>query len=69
FKRKSLSKFLKDVEPEAVKQRLFKKFKRKRFWSAGVMDVVCFDQHNKWKRFGLLPHLGLDPYSGQILWL
>ncbi|KAK7041228.1 hypothetical protein R3P38DRAFT_2512612 [Favolaschia claudopus] len=66
---KFLNQFFKDVEPEALRNRVAKKFKRKRFWSAGVMDMICFDQHDKWKRFGLWPHLGLDPYAGRILWL
>jgi hypothetical protein len=33
------------------------------------MDIICFDQHDKWKRFGLWLHLGIEPYSGRILWL
>lgn len=45
------------------------KFKRRRFWSAGVMDIICFDQHDKWKRFCLWLHVGLDPYSGRIVWM
>ncbi|KAJ7827354.1 hypothetical protein B0H14DRAFT_2595352 [Mycena olivaceomarginata] len=64
-----LAKFLKEVEPDAVRQRRAFKFKRKRFYSAGVMDLVCFDQHDKWKRFGLWLHLGMDPYPGQLHWL
>ncbi|KAJ7303717.1 hypothetical protein DFH08DRAFT_918758 [Mycena albidolilacea] len=66
---KLLNDFLKDVEPDAVRQRRVFKFKQKRFWSAGVMDILCIDQHDKWKRFGLWPHLGIDPYPGRILWL
>ncbi|KAJ6583676.1 hypothetical protein B0H10DRAFT_2168133 [Mycena sp. CBHHK59/15] len=42
---------------------------RKRFWSAGVMDMLCFDQHDKWKRFGHWLQLGIDPYSGRIHWI
>ncbi|KAK6991985.1 hypothetical protein R3P38DRAFT_3409105 [Favolaschia claudopus] len=64
-----LNKFFKEIEPDALRQRVAKKFKQKRFWSAGVMDMICFDQHDKWKRFGLWPHLGLNPYTGRILWL
>lgn len=33
------------------------------------MDLVCFDQHDKWKRFGLWLHLGMDPYPGRLHWL
>ncbi|KAJ7347697.1 hypothetical protein DFH08DRAFT_808478 [Mycena albidolilacea] len=64
-----LAKFLKEVEPDAVRQRRAFKFKRKRFYSAGVMDLLCFDQHDKWKRFGLWLHLGMDPYPGRLHWL
>jgi hypothetical protein len=34
-----------------------------------VLDILCFDQHDKWKRFGLWLHIGLDPYPGRIYWL
>ncbi|KAJ7139358.1 hypothetical protein C8R44DRAFT_605301, partial [Mycena epipterygia] len=64
-----LNKFFKTYEPEAVLERLALHFKRKRFWSAGVMDIICFDQHDKWKRFGLWMHLGMEPYAGRIAWL
>ncbi|KAJ7037131.1 hypothetical protein C8F04DRAFT_1180848 [Mycena alexandri] len=56
-------------EPDAVLRRKRKRFRRKRYWAAGVMDIVCFDQHDKWKRFGLWLHIGLDPFTGRILWL
>ncbi|KAJ6546627.1 hypothetical protein B0H10DRAFT_2181186 [Mycena sp. CBHHK59/15] len=36
---------------------------------AGVMDIITFDQHDKWKRFGLWLHVGLDPFAGRIAWL
>ena len=61
--------YLKLTEPEAVAFRKRKSFKRKRFWAAGVMDIWTCDQHDKWKRFGLWLHLGLDPYCGRIVWL
>ncbi|KAJ7460012.1 hypothetical protein B0H11DRAFT_2242239 [Mycena galericulata] len=64
-----LNKFFLRFEPDAVKRRRAFKFKRKRFWSAGIMDIICFDQHDKWKRFGLFPHLGMEPYAGRITWL
>lgn len=57
------------TEPEAVAFRKQKRFRRKRFWAAGVMDILTFDQHDKWKRFGLWLHLGLDPYCGRLAWL
>jgi hypothetical protein len=33
------------------------------------MDMWAFDQHDKWMRFGLRLHIGLDPYPGRIEWL
>ncbi|KAJ7455486.1 hypothetical protein FB451DRAFT_1342284 [Mycena latifolia] len=56
------------IEPAAVQRRKQRRFRRKRFWAAGVMDILCFDQHDKWQRFGLWLHLGLDPFSGRIAW-
>ncbi|KAG1758561.1 hypothetical protein EDD22DRAFT_783750 [Suillus occidentalis] len=39
------------------------------FWTAGVHDIWVFDQHDKWRRFQLFLHVGIEPFSGQILWL
>src|SRR5277367_221394 len=64
-----IAKYLKETEPELVIARKGRKFKRRQFWSAGVMDVVTMDQHDKWKRFGLYLHVGLDPFPGKLLWL
>lgn len=57
------------MEPDAVKARKYRRFRRKRFWAAGVMDIIACDQHDKWKHFGLWLHIGLDPYPGRIAWL
>ena len=27
------------------------------------------DQHDKWQKFGLYLHVGIDPFAGDILWL
>jgi len=67
--RSAVLKFLNELEPIAVAQRKKGRFRRKRFWSAGVMDILTCDQHDKWKRFGLWLHVGLDPYPGRIAWL
>ncbi|KAI0054561.1 hypothetical protein BV25DRAFT_1922583 [Artomyces pyxidatus] len=60
--------YLKQVEPAAVAARKHKKFVRRRFWAAGIHDIWAIDQHDKMKRFGLYLHVGLDPFSGLILW-
>ena len=56
-------------EPEAVAARKRRVFKRRRYWTAGVNDSWAFDQHDKWKRFGLWLNLGLDVCSGKILFI
>ncbi|KAH7922898.1 hypothetical protein BV22DRAFT_1016396 [Leucogyrophana mollusca] len=56
-------------EIELVRKRLANRLKRKRFWAAGTNDIVTVDQHDKWQRFGLRLHIGLDPFSGRIHWL
>ncbi|KAG6848359.1 hypothetical protein H0H93_000889 [Arthromyces matolae] len=61
--------YFREFEPEAVQSRKQRKFRRKRFWAAGVMDILSIDQHDKWKRFGLWLHLACDPYPGRIAWL
>ncbi|KAJ7265657.1 hypothetical protein C8J57DRAFT_1620708 [Mycena rebaudengoi] len=66
-------KFLSDafnaVEREAVQSRKHKCFRCKHFYCAGVNDIMAFDQHDKWKCFGLWLHVGIDPFPGRILWL
>ena len=59
---------MKQTEPEAVNARRHRRFKRRRFWATGVNDVWAIDQHDKWKRFGLFLHVGVDPFPGLILW-
>lgn len=67
--RKLVNEFLRVFEPEAVEKQKRGLFKRRRFWSAGVMEYWSIDQHDKWGRFGLWLHLGIDPYAGQFAWL
>lgn len=68
FGRKMVLEYLNLTEREAVEFRKQKRFRRKRFWAAGVNDIWTCDQHDKWKRFGLWFHLGLDPFPGQLQW-
>jgi len=56
-------------EPELVRERRAGRLKRRRFWAAGPNDILAVDQHDKWKRFGLALHTGIDPFSGRIHWL
>ncbi|KAJ7694463.1 hypothetical protein B0H14DRAFT_3120320 [Mycena olivaceomarginata] len=66
--RKDVADILKQMEPEKVAARYGRRFKRSRFYSAGVMEILSFDQHDKWKYYGLYLHLGMDPYTGRLHW-
>ncbi|KAH6903545.1 hypothetical protein BKA70DRAFT_1433583 [Coprinopsis sp. MPI-PUGE-AT-0042] len=56
-------------EAHLVAGRRARRLLRKRFWAAGVNDVLAVDQHDKWQRFGLRLHIGVDPFPGRIQWL
>ncbi|KAH9856695.1 hypothetical protein C2E23DRAFT_866064 [Lenzites betulinus] len=64
-----VAQWLNQVEPDAVQRRRHRKFLRHRFWAAGVNDMWSFDQHDKWGRFGLFLHAGVEPVAGEIKWL
>jgi hypothetical protein len=45
-------------------------FKKKSWISGGVGHFWALDQHDKWKyKHGLCLHIGVEPFSGLILWL
>jgi hypothetical protein len=56
-------------EPELVWQRKVRRLKRKRFWAASVNNLFAVNQHDKWLRFGLGLHTGVEPFSGRIMWI
>ena len=56
-------------EPELVRERKAGHLKRRRFWAAGVNDILAVDQHDKWKQFGLALHTGINPFAGCIHWI
>ncbi|KAH9915480.1 hypothetical protein B0H21DRAFT_664705, partial [Amylocystis lapponica] len=55
--------------PTEVEARKGRRLVRKQFWTSGVNDVWCMDQHDKWRKFELYLHIGMEPFSGRILWL
>ncbi|KAJ7207829.1 hypothetical protein GGX14DRAFT_634170 [Mycena pura] len=59
---------LREIEPAEVARQYGARFKRSRFYSAGVMEIWSFDQHDKWKYYGLFLHLCVDPYTGRLVW-
>ncbi|KAJ7200378.1 hypothetical protein GGX14DRAFT_660301 [Mycena pura] len=57
-------------EAELIMKRRARRLRRKRFYAAGLNDIWAVDQHDKWKyKFGLGLHIGVDPFSGKIVWL
>ncbi|KAG1904187.1 uncharacterized protein F5891DRAFT_1184371 [Suillus fuscotomentosus] len=56
-------------EPELVLQCKANRLRRRRFWAAGVNDIFTVDQHDKWLRYGLGLHTGIEPFSGRIMWM
>jgi len=56
-------------EPKLVSERKVGRLKRRRFWAAGINDILAVDQHDKWKQFGLALHTGIDPFAGVIHWI
>ncbi|KAF8876610.1 hypothetical protein CPB84DRAFT_412719 [Gymnopilus junonius] len=68
--RKIIEAYLLATEPNEVKKRKGRRFKRKRYYAAGVNDVWAQDQHDKWgHKYGLWFHSSLDTYSSWINWL
>ncbi|KAJ7847149.1 hypothetical protein B0H14DRAFT_3867559 [Mycena olivaceomarginata] len=65
---KDVADILKQMEPEKVAACYSRRFKHSCFYSAGMMEILSFDQHNKWKYYGLYLHLGMDPYTGRLHW-
>ena len=63
-----ISEYLKLTEPNAVEARRYKRFKRRTFIAIGPNEMWSLDQHDKFKRYGLFFHVGLDPYPGVIHW-
>ncbi|KAI6014915.1 hypothetical protein EDC04DRAFT_2503283, partial [Pisolithus marmoratus] len=41
----------------------------KHFWAAGISDIWAVDQHDKWLCYRLALHIGVEPFSGKILWI
>ncbi|KAG1860866.1 hypothetical protein F4604DRAFT_1512023, partial [Suillus subluteus] len=56
-------------EPDLVRERKARRLRRRRFWATGVNDLFAVDQHDKWLKFGLGLHTGIEPFSGCIMWI
>jgi hypothetical protein len=61
--------YYKATDPAAVQAQRAGRIRRRVFYAAGVNHIWAFDQHDKWMRFGLRLHMGVEPFTGVILWL
>jgi len=67
--RKLISDYNTATDPLAVQARKASRMRRRIFYAAGVNHIWAFDQHDKWQRYGLRHHIGVEPFTGRILWL
>ena len=72
YKRPVISEYLRQSEPDAVEapSRRHKtiEVERQPFLAVGPNEMWCLGQYDKFKRYGLFFHVGLDPYPGVIHW-
>ncbi|KZT31061.1 hypothetical protein SISSUDRAFT_962474, partial [Sistotremastrum suecicum HHB10207 ss-3] len=66
---KIISQYNRIYEPAAVAARRRHKYERTIYTTLAVGETWGFDQHDKWVRFQLFLHVGLDVYSGRVVWL
>lgn len=67
--RSVMTSYFHTYEAHLLSRRKANRLQRRRFWAAGVNDIWAVDQHDKWLRFGLGLHTGIEPFSGRILWI
>ena len=71
-KRPVISAYLRQSEPDAVeapsRQHKTIEVERQPFLAVGPNEMWCLGQYDKFKRYGLFFHVGLDPYPGVIHW-
>ncbi|KAJ8084455.1 hypothetical protein PM082_003225 [Marasmius tenuissimus] len=66
---KRVADFLREVEKDKVDARKYRTMKRRVYYTAGVMDILSVDQHDKWSKWQLYLHLGVEICSGKLLWI
>jgi len=67
--RKLIMDYNKVTDPIGVAARRAGRIRRHVFYAAGVNHIWAFDQHDKWQHFGLKLHLGIEPFTGFLLWI
>jgi hypothetical protein len=68
-RRKLLQEYQAQVDVVGNCQRRMRRLKRSALWTAGLHEVWTVDQHDKWLRFGLFLHVGMESLSNSVLWL
>ncbi|KZT31989.1 hypothetical protein SISSUDRAFT_1067287 [Sistotremastrum suecicum HHB10207 ss-3] len=66
---KTISTHNRIYEPAAVAARRKHAYIRHAYETPAVGECWSFDQHDKWLRFRVHLHVGLDVYSGKVLWI
>ncbi|KAF9058321.1 hypothetical protein BDP27DRAFT_1372793 [Rhodocollybia butyracea] len=67
--RELILRVLHTIESEAVAVRKAKKFKHRIYYAAGVSNMWCLDQHDKFQKFGLRFHNAINPFSSRNIWV
>jgi hypothetical protein len=62
-----IANYNRETDPEGVQARRAKRIHCQVFYAAGVNHIWTFDQHDKWQKYGLRLHIGLELFVGKIL--
>ncbi|KAJ3288818.1 hypothetical protein HDU79_004572 [Rhizoclosmatium sp. JEL0117] len=60
---------LKEYEPSLLGARKHRRLKRLNYVGRGPWEMCSFDQHDKFRFYGLFLHGGIDCYSRYLMWL
>ncbi|KAI9319540.1 hypothetical protein BDR26DRAFT_884821 [Obelidium mucronatum] len=60
---------LKEIEPGLIQDRKRRRLKRLNYTGKGPWEMCSFDQHDKFRFYGLFLHGGIDCYSRYLMWL
>ncbi|KZT33772.1 hypothetical protein SISSUDRAFT_1088133 [Sistotremastrum suecicum HHB10207 ss-3] len=66
---KTIARYNRIHDPSGVAARRRHAYVRREYEARTVNGCWSFDQHDKWRRFHLFLHVGLEVFSGRVLWL
>ncbi|KAI9324506.1 hypothetical protein BDR26DRAFT_881204 [Obelidium mucronatum] len=67
--RSSVRLLLREMEEGAVDDRKYRRLKRNNYVGKGPFEACAYDQHDKFRIYGLFVHGGIDCYSRYLMWL